>query len=105
MALALALRDEVCDLADAGIFAMQVDESASREGLPLRQVDWNTYLPWAVDSFKLATARVKDATQIHSHFCYSDFGLIFEHIKRLDADVISQGETADSARSSPFALR
>ncbi|BGP56758.1 methionine-synthesizing 5-methyltetrahydropteroyltriglutamate--homocysteine methyltransferase [Rhodotorula sphaerocarpa] len=68
---------------------MQVDESASREGLPLRQVDWNTYLPWAVDSFKLATARVKDATQIHSHFCYSDFGLIFEHIKRLDADVIS----------------
>ncbi|BGP56759.1 hypothetical protein JCM8202_004467 [Rhodotorula sphaerocarpa] len=87
--LALALRDEVCDLANAGIFAIQVDEPAIREGLPLRQVDWNTYLTWAVDSFKLATAGVKDATQIHSHFCYSDFGLIFEHIKRLDADVIS----------------
>lgn len=87
--LALALRDEVCDLAKAGIFAIQVDEPAIREGLPLRQVDWNAYLTWAVDSFKLSTAGVENATQIHSHFCYSDFGLIFDHIKRLDADVIS----------------
>jgi 5-methyltetrahydropteroyltriglutamate--homocysteine methyltransferase len=67
--LALALRDEVCDLAKAGIFAIQVDEPAIREGLPLRQVDWNAYLTWAVDSFKLSTAGVENATQIHSHFC------------------------------------
>ncbi|GAA5873769.1 hypothetical protein JCM3774_000165 [Rhodotorula dairenensis] len=87
--LALALRDEVCDLAQAGIFAIQVDEPAIREGLPLRQVDWDAYLTWAVDSFKLSTAGVENNTQIHSHFCYSDFGLIFDHIKRLDADVIS----------------
>ncbi|GAA6002506.1 5-methyltetrahydropteroyltriglutamate-homocysteine S-methyltransferase [Rhodotorula paludigena] len=87
--LALALRDEVVDLEKAGIFAIQVDEPAIREGLPLRQVDWNSYLTWAVDSFKLATAGVEDRTQTHSHFCYSDFNLIFEHIKRLDADVIS----------------
>ncbi|BGO93275.1 hypothetical protein NBRC10512_006189 [Rhodotorula toruloides] len=87
--LALALRDEVVDLEKAGIFAVQVDEPAIREGLPLRQVDWDAYLTWAVDSFKLATAGVEDRTQIHSHFCYSDFNLIFEHIKRLDADVIS----------------
>ena len=67
--LALALRDEVCDLAKAGIFAIQVDEPAIREGLPLRQVDWDAYLTWAVDSFKLSTAGVENATQIHSHFC------------------------------------
>jgi 5-methyltetrahydropteroyltriglutamate--homocysteine methyltransferase len=71
--LALALRDEVVDLAKAGIFAIQVDEPAIREGLPLRRVDWDGYLRWAVDSFKLATAGVEDSTQTHSHFCYSDF--------------------------------
>jgi 5-methyltetrahydropteroyltriglutamate--homocysteine methyltransferase len=46
-------------------------------------------LQWAVDTFKLSTAGVSDATQTHSHFCYSDFGDIFPSIQRLDADVIS----------------
>ncbi|KAI5124946.1 hypothetical protein M0805_007373 [Coniferiporia weirii] len=87
--LALALRDEVVDLEAAGIRAIQVDEPAIREGLPLRRVDWNDYLRWAVDTFKLATAGVTDATQTHSHFCYSDFNDIFPSIQRLDADVIS----------------
>lgn len=87
--LALALRDEVCDLEKAGIFAIQVDEPAIREGMPLRKADWNEYLQWAVDSFKLATAGVEDRTQTHSHFCYSDFNEIMSHIARLDADVIS----------------
>ncbi|GAA5906418.1 5-methyltetrahydropteroyltriglutamate-homocysteine S-methyltransferase [Sporobolomyces salmoneus] len=87
--LALALRDEVVDLEKAGIFAIQVDEPAIREGLPLRQSEWNEYLTWAVDSFRLATAGVEDKTQTHSHFCYSDFNLIFDSIQRLDADVIS----------------
>ncbi|SGY27639.1 BQ5605_C126g13338 [Microbotryum silenes-dioicae] len=87
--LALALRDEVVDLEKAGIFAIQVDEPAIREGLPLRQVDQEEYLTWAVDSFRLSTAGVKDSTQTHSHFCYSDFNSIFDHIIRLDADVIS----------------
>ncbi|GAA5840774.1 hypothetical protein JCM5353_005341 [Sporobolomyces roseus] len=87
--LALALRDEVVDLEKAGIFAIQVDEPAIREGLPLRQSEWNEYLTWAVDSFRLATAGVEDKTQTHSHFCYSDFNLIFDSIARLDADVIS----------------
>ncbi|KAL8290424.1 hypothetical protein RQP46_002682 [Phenoliferia psychrophenolica] len=87
--LALALRDEVIDLETAGIFAIQVDEPAIREGLPLREVDWDEYLTWAVDSFRLATAGVKDSTQTHSHFCYSDFNAIFSHIIKLDADVIS----------------
>ncbi|KZW03763.1 5-methyltetrahydropteroyltriglutamate-homocysteine S-methyltransferase [Exidia glandulosa HHB12029] len=87
--LALALRDEVIDLEKAGIFAIQVDEPAIREGLPLRRVDWDDYLTWAVDSFRLSTAGVEDSTQTHSHFCYSDFNDIFPSIQRLDADVIS----------------
>lgn len=57
--------------------------------LPLRRVDWDAYLTWAVDSFRLATAGVDDKTQTHSHFCYSDFNDIFPSIQRLDADVIS----------------
>lgn len=69
--LALALRDEVVDLEKAKIFAIQVDEPAIREGLPLRRADWDAYLRWAVDSFKLSTAGVENDTQIHSHFCYS----------------------------------
>ncbi|TPX46394.1 5-methyltetrahydropteroyltriglutamate---homocysteine S-methyltransferase [Synchytrium endobioticum] len=87
--IALALRDEVTDLEEAGIKVIQVDEPAIREGLPLRRVDWDTYLRWAVDSFRLATSCVKDVTQVHSHFCYSDFNDIFQSIKDLDADVIS----------------
>ncbi|KAJ6628735.1 cobalamin-independent synthase [Mycena sp. CBHHK59/15] len=87
--LALALRDEVVDLEKAGISAIQVDEPAIREGLPLRRSDWDAYLKWAVDSFKLSTAGVTDSLQTHSHFCYSDFDDIFPSIQRLDADVIS----------------
>ena len=87
--IALALRDEVVDLEKAGIKAIQVDEPAIREGMPLRQSDWSGYLKWAVDSFRLSTSGVEDGTQTHSHFCYSDFNDIFESIKALDADVIS----------------
>ncbi|KZT62080.1 5-methyltetrahydropteroyltriglutamate-homocysteine S-methyltransferase [Calocera cornea HHB12733] len=87
--LALALRDEVNDLEKAGISAIQVDEPAIREGLPLRRVDWDAYLTWAVDSFRLSTAGLTDKTQAHSHFCYSDFNDIFPSILALDADVIS----------------
>ncbi|KAG0653232.1 methionine-synthesizing 5- methyltetrahydropteroyltriglutamate--homocysteine methyltransferase [Rhodotorula mucilaginosa] len=74
--LALALRDEVCDLAKAGIFAIQVDEPAIREGLPLRQVDWNAYLTWAVDSFKLSTAGRLDADVISVEASKSDLKLL-----------------------------
>ncbi|CDO71280.1 hypothetical protein BN946_scf184908.g37 [Trametes cinnabarina] len=87
--LALALRDEVIDLEKAGIKAVQVDEPALREGLPLRKADWDAYLSWALPSFKIATAGVTDALQTHSHFCYSDFDDIFPSIQALDADVIS----------------
>lgn len=87
--IALALRDEVVDLEKAGLDVIQVDEPAIREGLPLRKKDWQEYLRWAVDAFKLSTCGVKDNTQIHTHMCYSDFNDIISSIAALDADVIS----------------
>lgn len=89
MQIALALRDEVRDLESAGIAAIQVDEPAIREGLPLRRSEHAAYLRWAVDAFKLATCVVRDDTQIHTHMCYSEFGAILEAIAALDADVLS----------------
>ncbi|BFZ54395.1 methionine-synthesizing 5-methyltetrahydropteroyltriglutamate--homocysteine methyltransferase [Savitreella phatthalungensis] len=87
--LALALRDEVNDLEKGGINVIQVDEPALREGCPLKRSEWDAYFAWAVESFRLATAGVQDATQIHSHFCYSDFNEIFDAIEALDTDVLS----------------
>jgi len=50
-----------------------VDEPALREGLPLKQDRWESYLEWAVDSFRLSTAVAQPHTQIVTHLCYSDF--------------------------------
>ncbi len=87
--IALAIRDEVCDLEKAGIKIIQIDEPAIREGLPLRRDGWADYLKWAVDSFCISAAGVEDSTQIHTHMCYSEFNDIIEHIARMDADVIT----------------
>jgi 5-methyltetrahydropteroyltriglutamate--homocysteine methyltransferase len=93
--IALALRDEVTDLEKARIAVIQIDEPALREGLPLRKADWKHYLDWAVQCFGLTAGGVDDATQIHTHMCYSEFNDIIEAIGALDADVISI-ETARS---------
>jgi len=96
--IALALRDEVCDLEAAGIGVIQIDEPALREGLPLRRRQWEEYLTWATRAFRLSASGVSDATQIHTHMCYAEFNDIIEAIADLDADVItietsrSQGE-------------
>ena len=87
--MALALRDEVHDLEAAGISVIQIDEPAFREGLPLRRADWPAYLRWAVECFRISTGGVRDATQIHTHMCYSEFNDIIEAVAALDADVIS----------------
>lgn len=87
--IALALRQEVADLEQAGARIIQVDEPALREGLPLKPDRWSDYLSWAVDAFRLATASVAPQTQIHTHMCYCEFGDIIQDIERLDADVIS----------------
>jgi 5-methyltetrahydropteroyltriglutamate--homocysteine methyltransferase len=97
--LALALRDEVVDLEKAGVYVIQVDEPALREGLPLRVGKERTdYLKWAVDSFRLSTAGVEDGTQIHSHFCYSEFQDFFYAIAALDADVLSIENSKSDAK-------
>lgn len=93
--IALALRDEVDDLQKAGIGIIQIDEPALREGLPLRRDEWNDYLTWAVDAFKLSAAIADDETQIHTHMCYCEFNDIMDSIAALDADVI----TIETSRS------
>ena len=93
--IALAIRDEVADLEAAGAQAIQIDEAALREGLPLRRRDSQQYLDWAVDCFRLSAAGVGDQTQIHTHMCYSEFNDILADIGAMDTDVISI-ETARS---------
>ena len=99
--LALAIRDEVLDLEAAGIRVIQIDEPALREGLPLRRAEWSGYLQWAVDVFRLATAGVRNSTQIHTHMCYSEFNDVLQVIERMDADVIS----IENARSGSELLQ
>ncbi|WP_295681546.1 5-methyltetrahydropteroyltriglutamate--homocysteine S-methyltransferase [uncultured Nevskia sp.] len=93
--LALALRDEVCDLEAAGIKLIQIDEPAIREGLPLKKADWPAYLDWAVRAFRVCASGVRDDTQIHTHMCYSEFNDILPAIAAMDADVI----TIETSRS------
>ncbi|MFT4229112.1 MAG: 5-methyltetrahydropteroyltriglutamate--homocysteine S-methyltransferase, partial [Microbacterium sp.] len=87
--VALALRDEIADLEAAGIRIIQVDEPALRELLPLKRADQPAYLDWSVGSFRLATAGATDATQVHTHLCYSEFAVVIDAIAALDADVTS----------------
>lgn len=94
--LALVLREEILDLEKAGIHIIQIDEPAFREGLPLRKCKWQAYLAWAVDAFRLSVSGVRDATQIHTHMCYSEFNDIIEAIAAMDADVI----TIETSRSN-----
>jgi 5-methyltetrahydropteroyltriglutamate--homocysteine methyltransferase len=93
--IALAIRDEVADLEQAGAQIIQVDEPAIREGLPLRKADQAAYLEWAVHSFKLSTSVAQPQTQIHTHMCYSEFNDIIDAIAAMDADVI----TIETSRS------
>lgn len=93
--IALAIRDEVVALEQAGIKVIQIDEPAIREGLPLRKADRAKYLDWAVKAFRISASGVKDETQIHTHMCYSEFNDIIEHIAHMDADVI----TIETSRS------
>ncbi|MFZ3174913.1 MAG: 5-methyltetrahydropteroyltriglutamate--homocysteine S-methyltransferase, partial [Thiobacillus sp.] len=99
--IALAIRDEVDDLEGAGIGIIQIDEPAYREGLPLRRADWPAYLDWASRAFRISASGVADATQIHTHMCYSEFNDILPAIAAMDADVI----TIETSRSDMELLR
>jgi len=87
--IALAIRDEVADLEQAGLSIIQVDEPALREGAPLRRADWDGYFRWAVDCYRLTANGAASQTQIHTHMCYSEFNEIVDWIAAMDADVIS----------------
>ena len=106
--IALAIRDEVADLENAGARMIQIDEAALREGLPLRRSEWRAYLDWAVECFRLTASGVADTTQIHTHMCYSEFNDIIDAIAAMDADVISietsrsQMELLDAFRSYKY---
>ena len=93
--LALAIREEVLDLERAGVRVIQIDEAALREGLPLRRSQWQDYLDWAVECFRISANGVRDETQIHTHMCYSEFNDIIASIAAMDADVI----TIETSRS------
>lgn len=93
--LALAIREEVLDLEKAGVHIIQIDEAALREGLPLRKSQWQEYLDWAIESFRITANGVSDETQIHTHMCYSEFNDIIASIADMDADVI----TIETSRS------
>ncbi len=106
--VALALRDEIADLEAAGIGVIQVDEPALRELLPLKKADQPAYLEWSVGSFRLATAGAAEATQVHTHLCYSEFDVVIDAIAALDADVTSieaarsRGEVIGDIAASGF---
>lgn len=93
--IALAIRDEVTALEQAGINIIQIDEPAVREGLPLRKQEWAAYLDWAIKAFRISASGVRDETQIHTHMCYSEFNDIIGSIADMDADVI----TIETSRS------
>ena len=93
--LALAIREEVLDLEKAGVRIIQIDEAALREGLPLRKSQWQGYLDWAIECFRITANGVRDETQIHTHMCYSEFNDIITAIAGMDADVI----TIETSRS------
>uniref|UniRef100_A0A1J3CYW5 5-methyltetrahydropteroyltriglutamate--homocysteine S-methyltransferase n=1 Tax=Noccaea caerulescens TaxID=107243 RepID=A0A1J3CYW5_NOCCA len=93
--IALAIKDEVQDLEQAGITVIQIDEAALREGLPLRKSEHEFYLDWAVHAFRITNCGVQDTTQIHTHMCYSNFNDIIHSIINMDADVI----TIENSRS------
>ncbi|GAA1801562.1 5-methyltetrahydropteroyltriglutamate--homocysteine S-methyltransferase [Agromyces neolithicus] len=107
--VALALRDEIADLERAGIRVIQVDEPALRELLPLKLAEQPAYLDWSVGAFRLATGGAASATQVHTHLCYSEFGVVIDAIKNLDADVTSieaarsRMEVVDDIAASGFA--
>ena len=106
--IALAIRDEVVDLEAAGIGVIQVDEPALREGVPLRHADWPAYLGWAVPCFRLATAGVRDDTQIQSHMCYVHLGDVLDAVSEMEADVMllfnarSDAESLDDFRDRGY---
>lgn len=99
--IAWVIRDELLDLEKGGINIIQIDEPALREGLPLKEKNWDEYFKWAIRSFRIASSAVKNETQIQTHMCYSEFNEIIEFIACMDVDVI----TIETSRSQMDLLK
>ena len=103
MQIALCIRDEIADLEEVGCMVVQVDEPALREAMPLRADKKQAYLDWAVDAFRLATARALSETQIHTHMCYCEFHDCMDAIDKMDTDVNSiENARSDNATLMAF---
>ncbi|MFC1558731.1 5-methyltetrahydropteroyltriglutamate--homocysteine S-methyltransferase, partial [candidate division KSB1 bacterium] len=106
--IAKALRDEVNDLAAAGIKHIQIDEPALREGLPLDRSKREHYLKHAVNAFRMVFADVPKDVVIHSHMCFSEFPDIMNAISDMGTDVLSiedskaKGKTSKALKSGGF---
>ena len=85
--LALAIRDEVADLEQAGVGSDPGRRARDPRGPPLRRDRWDEYLRGPCTASRVATSPVRDETQVKTHMCYSDFGDIMERIQEMDADV------------------
>jgi 5-methyltetrahydropteroyltriglutamate--homocysteine methyltransferase len=87
--LALAISDEVRDLAAAGMAVIQVDEPGLAELVPLRRAECEAYLEWATRAFRLAIAPAGEDVQVHSHMCYAELGVLLPALPRMEMDVLS----------------
>ena len=88
--IALAIRDEVADLEEAGAS----DDPDRRAGAARRPAaaDARSGAPISTgrcECFRICSSGVRDETQIHTHMCYSEFNDIIDAIGAMDADVIS----------------
>ncbi len=99
--IGLALRDEIADLEVGGARAVQVDEPALREGLPLKRERWESYLDLGHRCLPPGDGqgRARDAGS-HAYVLLRVRDILAA-IDRLDADVIS----IENARSDDAMLR
>jgi 5-methyltetrahydropteroyltriglutamate--homocysteine methyltransferase len=67
--IALAVRDEVTDLQNAGCKHIQIDDPTVREGLPLKKEDHKEYMDWCIKSFRLCSGSAKPEVQVSTHLC------------------------------------
>ena len=93
------VREQKLDLVHAPDCLTENGRYDNPEGLPLRHIDYPAYLRWAVDAFRLATAGVRDQTQIHTHMCYSEFGDILE-VKAALSNMVEAARRARAGRQS-----
>lgn len=89
MQVALALRTEIKALEGVGVYIIQVDEPALVETLPLRKQKQRTSIQHSIEAFKLATAVVRDTTQIHANLSYCECKNFKKVIGAIDVDVLS----------------